>query len=602
MRQTGVIACALVVAGSIGIAQAEETVVPWHLSDDPGCRVCLDIVGVWQSVGLGSPDVQMGLIELRKDPNLANVLLRHPLLPQETVEVVDISVDESKFELRTDIIRVRDTVRRLDDDQPTRMGKWINDRRLNPDLGLCKDAYKDEVTGENNEALFKNIDGIKPECGEGDLPLSDSGHALKMYGLVKAWPRAAPDKVWPPAYRPNVNADGSKLMPLGVAPGITVKVAFWNDDDHQGLLRHLFSRPNLRVLNMSLAKKTTASQRRLLTRLEELAFFFDAFGPVGSDGSPRGVLAVVAAGNVTFPSPISILDYRKTREEELFTITSARLAKIEARLGEINVAFRELTAKPDVPLLVVGGVARNGNVPEYTYRSDRIDLYAPTGELDINKFRNAVVQLSDASQTEDASAAVECVSDAIDSFDPRSVADAVVASVGVPTTGWPSMCGSPHLAPAVRVTYGTSSATALVSGVAGLLFSIDPDLTARQVRDILIASANKNIVNGLPVLEPQGAVQIVVDRLVGRWTTDLIGNLTRNGDLSEPVHILRADGKIADYGRTIESKVTVLDGTSQKRVACGRWTRRDTFGESSGWEMNSTIDLSSLGEVNCLKE
>ena len=171
-----------------------------------------------------------------------------------------------------------------------------------------------------------------------------------------------------------------------------------------------------------------------------------------------------------------------------------------------------------------------------------------------------------------------CASDVVDDLALARETGATIARLGVVTAGWPSHCGSPALPSAVRLATGTSAATALVSGVAALMFSVDPSLDAREARDILRATARRRIVNGLPILDPEAALGEVVERMVRRWALD---TLARAQPEPAPRALQRLQSLVVRHhfgagGATLDTAAMAVlhDGAARRGLLmCARWSK-----------------------------
>ena len=123
-----------------------------------------------------------------------------------------------------------------------------------------------------------------------------------MLGLIKSWPRRSP-LAWPPSGSGPALLPESGPAPLGVAPAVTVRVAFWRADSPDDLLAYAFGRSRLRVMNLSYAGPDPLRRREFLDDLELQALLMSGLGARTGNGRERGgILVVAAAGNVTVRS------------------------------------------------------------------------------------------------------------------------------------------------------------------------------------------------------------------------------------------------------------------------------------------------------------
>ena len=568
-------------AALLAFAQAAahaEFQLPWHLAPrDDACATCLDIASVWKTVGLGDPTVEVAVVESARDLNLAEVAEHHLYLPRGGIDTVSVSLFDHYETTRFDAEMLEQL------EAPAGQSGSDIERELQ-DTGLLfeQEEFKRAAAEANKPGVI------------GRLGHSQDGHALHMLGLIKSWPRRS-RLAWPLSGSDAVELPEHGVAPLGVAPAVTVRVAFWRADSPDDLLAYALGQPRLRVMNLSYAGLDPIRRRGFLDDLELQALMLSGLGPRIGNGRERGgILLVAAAGNVTVRSRFAdaVVETQKVPEERAFTL---RASHADSPFGDSHFAmthgrFRELNPKPDVPLLVVGGVGPNGAVVEYGTRDDRIDLFAPTGDCDVSRLnrhrdsrppdsRYFECQLASAQFfSRGALSAPACASDVIDKETLGAGPGATMPRLGVVTAGWPSHCGSPELPGAVRVTTGTSAATALVSGVAALMFSADPTLAAREARDILRATARRRIVNGLPILDPAAAVRAVVERMVRRWALDTLARTKREPALRalERLESLVVRHHFGDGGATLATAaIAVLhDGTTRRGLLmCAQWSR-----------------------------
>ena len=557
-----------------GHAQVE---LPWHLGPrGDACATCLDIAPVWLTVGFGDPTVEVAVVESARDRNLAEVAEHHRYLPRGGIETVSVSLfgeyETTQFDADM-LASLADPAGQSDSDSG-----WPP-----PDAPLFKQDELKQIEAQANDPHIS-----------GRLNRSQDGHALHMLGLIKSWPRRSPLS-WPLSESDVDLPPASGLTPLGVAPAVTVRVAFWRADSPEDLLTYALGRSRLRVMNLSYAGLTPLGRREFLDDLELQSLLMSGLGSRTGSGRERGgILLVAAAGNVTVRSRFAdaVVERRKVREERAFTL---RASDADSSLADSHFAttpgrFRELNPKPDVPLLVVGGVGPDGAVVEYSTRDDRIDLFAPTGDCDVSRLTrhrdsdhpdSRYFQCERASlqfYPNDSFSPPACASDVVNDPALARETGATIARLGVVTVGWPSHCGSSALPSAVRLATGTSAATALVSGVAALMFSVDPSLTAREAREILRATARRRIVNGLPILDPEAALGAVVERMVRRWAFD---TLARTQSEPEPSALQRLESLVVRHGfgaggtaLSTAAMAVLHDGAARRGLLmCARWSK-----------------------------
>lgn len=553
-----------------GHAQFE---LPWHLGPrDDACATCLDIAPVWTTFGFGDPTVEVAVVESARDVNLAEVAEHHPYLPRGGIDAISVSLfdhyETTRFD--ADMLEVLAA-------HAGQSGSEIGPQPR--DLFEDKE-FKRAVAEANRPSIY------------GRLGRSQDGHALHMLGLIKSWPRGGP-LTWPLSVSNAALPVEAGPAPLGVAPAVTVRVAFWRADSPDDLLAYALGRSRLRVMNLSYAGVNPIGRREFLDDLELHALLMSGLGPRTGNGRERvGILLVAAAGNVTVRSRFAdaVVETQKVAEERAFTLRASDSGSpfVDGHFAPKHGRFRELNPKPDVPLLVVGGVGPNGAVVEYGTRDDRIDLFAPTGDCDVSRLsRQRDPPENDPRYFQCALASKEfskldarpaCASDLVDKATLTRETGATIARLGVVTAGWPSHCGSSVLPKSVRVATGTSAATALVSGVAALMFSVDPTLSAREARDILRATARRRIVNGLPILDPAAALETVVERMVRRWALDTLAR-TQHGRAPralERLESLVVQHYFDDGGAILstEAMAVLHDGAARRGLRmCARWSR-----------------------------
>jgi hypothetical protein len=190
---------------------------------------------------------------------------------------------------------------------------------------------------------------------------------------------------------------------------------------------------------------------------------------------------------------------------------------------------------PDVPVLVVGGITRSGALAAHTRIEPMIHLYAPGGidpsRLERSRAENAELQLGtvrtiQSCEMVQGDAAYEAIAtlDWAPTDDIRSAGflereETEWARAGIRAIFGPVGClAGSDVAAGIYFgrIIGNSVATSLVSATAAQMFSLDPQLSAAEARDILIETAQANRVSGLPVLDAYGALAVVRERLVVR--------------------------------------------------------------------------------------
>ena len=347
--------------------------LPWHLGPrDDACATCLDIEPVWLTFGLGDPTVEVAVVESARDVNLAEVAEHHLHLPRGGIDTDSVSLF-GEYEAT-----------RIDADMLAWLPAPAGQSRLRYRVAATGRAPVRTRTSSKKAAAQAN----KPEI-HGRLSRSQDGHALHMLGLIKSWPRRSP-LAWPPSGSGAALLPESGPAPLGVAPAVTVRVAFWRADSPDDLLAYAFGRSRLRVMNLSYAGPDPLRRREFLDDLELQALLMSGLGSRTGNGRERGgILVVAAAGNVTVRSRFAdaVVEIQKVPEERAFTLraSDADSSLADSHFATTHGRFRELNPKPDVPLLVVGGVGPDGAVVEYGTRDDRIDLFAPTGDCDVSR-------------------------------------------------------------------------------------------------------------------------------------------------------------------------------------------------------------------------
>ena len=353
----------------------------------------------------------------------------------------------------------------------------------------------------------------------------------------------------------------------GVAPGIHIILAkaTITPDDVPLLTDLVARRPEIRVINLSqgqgraddaIAVETARPHGVHYQKLNGLVMELSVAGLL--EARPRAAtrfLVVASAGNVAafetnIFEPREVLDVRIPPE-----------AIHHAPPTPVYVDLRPhyLLDLPylDLPLIVVGAVGADGTIASYGRIDHGIDLYAPAGIDWISQVHLAGPRKQGVGGSEWR----ECVCAALTrahlqfSVDPRTertCSDVDERQLGVPALdfhmnstreadtpiGLRSNCADRPNGLCTSIADGTSAAAALVSGVAALMFSLDPTRSGEEVAEILKSTARTDNPLKLPVVDPGKALQVVAKEIGSRVINGLRDPAQLSAQLGLPFYYL----------------------------------------------------------------
>lgn len=339
---------------------------------------------------------------------------------------------------------------------------------------------------------------------------------------------------------------GGQQLPgvSGVAPDVnlalhngSIEMDFVLGKEANELVEILPQRPDIRVINVSQESREAAEPHwAQYQRLRSFAMRVGARTPVSTRDLRSRVLVVAAAGNrsgthTTSYTVNTSLDYRIPSEA-----IHTRVATEEDALIDLSPNMPELI-KGAAPIVVVGAILYDRSFPTFGRLDPGIDLLAPSGatwspEL-ANDNRLKAVSPANwqdclcASIFQRQTGPVNLPAKSHDQCAPLAELRGLDRLLGVPVIDFHSesqflaapsddgrLCGKNPIGVCQSATAGTSGAAALVSGIAALMFSLDPTLSGEEVADILTTTAINNSRDGLPIVSPMAAMHSVQERMI----------------------------------------------------------------------------------------
>ena len=489
-----------------------ETRLPWHLTAD--CPTCLGIADAWERYGTGHHDITVLVAEQRIFSDTRAAASWHA------------GIAPRRFEL---LINRGDVP--LGD--PTPPYRSMLDSQRGQEEGL---RLLDSFTGKSGRGDLGPVRTRAEMCSfVGKVaPEGSHNHDLQMASLIGGQ-----------AY----------LGTSGIAPDTHIILTEAKIElDSVELLSDLVARrPEVRVVNLSqgqgrapddIAVESAHPHGLHYQKLSRLVMELSVAGMLGTHArSATRFLVVASAGNVpAFESnifePEEVLDLRIPPE-------AIHLAQPTPVYVDLRPHYIRDLPRLELPLLVVGAVGPKGTLPSYGRIDQGIDIYAPAGLDWLAQVRAAAPGDKSLGGAEWR----ECVCARLSQDNPNFAVDSVLDEtcsplkdesdwyqLGVPTLDFHSNsyadvaefaplrahCADPPSGLCGSLADGSSAAAAVVSGVASLMFALDPTLSGEEAAEIVKSTARTDNVLGLPVVNPGRALDAVVHRIGAR----LIGALS----------------------------------------------------------------------------
>ncbi|MEM9762496.1 MAG: S8 family serine peptidase [Pseudomonadota bacterium] len=535
----GAIACGFLPSISAG----DGLSLPWYLGDD--CDTCLGISETWDRFGRGSPDV--------------SVLVAEPRLYADTRAAIEwhAGLDPRRFEV---------VVSRFDQNfHPAE--EAADQRELKRQAEIESDDALDALAGVTDRPRPEPVKDGLAFCSFVAAP---NNHDLHMASLIGADPY---------------------LDTSGVAPRTRVLItqasiaydAVGKPVDGPRLVDLIQRRPDIRVVNISQgqgqhpdeARRVSANpHRRHYQMLDRLAMDLAMAGTIESRRAAASRLLIVAsAGNVpAFES--NVFEPQKVLNS-LIPPEAIHHGVQQLVYTDLRPHYLDDVPGLDLPLLVVGAIGPEGRLPSYARIDQGIDIYAPVGLdwaahlrnnvlgdqtlggadwqdctcLDIANSQNT--SLADATDDGSGTATFERLTGTCRPLDGPAgallglpVADfhAESAGRGRLLEGLRKTCADEPLGNCTARVGGTSAAAAIVSGVAALVFSVDPALSGEEVARIIRRSARTDNRLRLPVMNPGGALDQTARGIVERVLANMDDPARLAGHLGDPVLVAASNG------------------------------------------------------------
>ena len=470
-----------------------------------GKALCFDAPGLWRRYGHGAPEIEVAVVETWATHAMPQVLAQHPWLAHQEIPTF--------WHVQKD------------DDLPIVPGQILPspvaiETRQSHHAVFCAQRPSHPTC-----EVLTNRAG--PRAGAALAYLGWQGlanHELKMIGLIAGQDVASMRR--------------SGLSPLGAVSLHYVETTPSRAGLSQ-LARRLEKRPGSRVINFS----NQGPQDELLdlhyARIYRTALSLNAGLSDQTGDSPAGRLLIASSANTTGTRRVARalpLPSRFVPPEAVVTGASQKHQDVQA-----DARAAHLLHRPDVPLLVVGGISRNGQLFGEARIEPMIDLYAPGGmtEPQIFRARGARSATRRALESYDAIRALQGCKAVAAAAQGGSIAtldwgpndDIRSAKVSrraanaleevMPALGARDLGCDARIVQTEGVflsrSIGNSVSTALVSAVAAQMFALDPELSAGDAAKILRKTAQANRVHGLPVLAPDDALRTVLSRFVDRY-------------------------------------------------------------------------------------
>lgn len=483
-------------------AQKAITKLPWHLEDCAQTEACMNIAPVWERFSQGDPATTVLVLENKLHRDSRSAVYGHAGLAALNVEFVSVK-DDIAFAIPADgVDKIEKNVRRIEEVAKARFGKAARQLSADP---TARDGFCTFVS--SGMAVARN-------------------HDLHMAALIGGQPLPGVSGV-----APNVR--------LTLHNGSIGRDIETNRESNE-LARIIPHRPDIRVINVSQGDSDlTEPHWAHYQRLREFAMRVGARA-TSSPNDPRSrILVVAAAGNRprihSFSFKVNAsLDYRIPREA-IHTNRSVQSESVIDLSPHIPSPYAGVAA----PLLVVGAVQFDRDFPSFGRFDPGIDVLAPSGATWARESseENKAKSSTSADWRDCVCAFVR--QQQLGEFE-RNVSELQECKVlnhkrnldrllGIPVIDYHARSGTSGAetenqtlcrdepAGACRTAIsGTSGAAALVSGVAALMFSLDPSLTGEEAARLLKSSAINSSKDGLPVVNPMAAMHAVQGRMINR--------------------------------------------------------------------------------------
>jgi len=552
------VGCFLSLMGQGGHAEIGgfRPLADWPLGDCTqiidGSELCLNGPDLWHRFGHGAPEIETAVVETWETHAMAQILTLHPWLAHLEIPTFwHVQRDE-------DLTVVDGQI--LPDVTPL-------SERQSGHVAFCKEVPAHptcvgvNVSGQTAEALaYLGWEGR-------------ANHELKMIGLIGG-------------------QDVGSMRRSGVAPLGSVSLHYIETTSDVVGLRQMAARlnrrPGTRVVNFSNEGPDGEMLDLQYDRIYQTTLAMNAGQRDRTGANPTDRLLVASSANTTGTT----VKKRALPKPNRFVPPEAVVPRAVLETARPADARAAHVLRPKgITALVVGGIGPEGQLYGLARLEPMIDLYAPGGrtEAQIAQLRSGRSTLRRARQTHGA----------VQSLMSCQPVDSAVSGDGVATLDWGPrddirssvMMTKASLAqrfdlPALgdltlgcqetggilfAHATGNSVSTALVSGVAAQMFALDPQLSAREAREILIDTARHNRVNGVPVLAAHDALQTVLTRFVDRYVARSVVPRARGQRVPLRLRPAVRQGTLM-AGRTALSQASVMS----RSIAPG------AFGQS-GW-------------------
>lgn len=341
----------------------------------------------------------------------------------------------------------------------------------------------------------------------------------------------------------------------GVAPGTRVILTSATPDSNgtATLTALIARRPDVRVINLSQGQAPASDEVPLpdtrphgvqYQKLNRLVMELSIHGMLNSrQHTATRFVVVAAAGNVpAFESdtfePEDVLHY-------LIPPEAIHLDPPEPVYFDLRPHYLRDIPQVELPLLVVGAVGPDGRLPYYARVDQGIDIYAPAGRDWIAQVRTPKANtqsLGDRAWKQCVCAVVgkahedslvvdfpeldvcKSLDEPHDRFQlgiPALDFHADIIEQETTAVALHTLCAEAPQGLCTSLADGTSAATALVSGIAALMFALDPTQSGEEVARILKSTARTDSQLRLPVVHPRGALDAVARGIGARLLATL---------------------------------------------------------------------------------
>ena len=359
-------------------------------------------------------------------------------------------------------------------------------------------------------------------------------HDLQMVSLIGGQPYLGTSGV----------ARGTRVILTSATP----------DSDGTATLTALISRrPDVRVVNLSQGQAPALDEIPFpntrphgvhYQKLNRLVMELSVHGMLESrlHAATRFVV-VAAAGNVpAFESdtfePEDVLHY-------LIPLEAIHFDPPDPVYFDLRPHYLRDIPQVELPLLVVGAVGPDGRLPFYARVDQGIDIYAPAGRdwtAQVRTPKAKTHSLGGRAWEQCVCAVVgkahkqslvvgfpeldvcESLDEPHDRFQlgiPALDFHAEIFEEKTATVPLHALCAEAPQGLCTSLADGTSAATALVSGVAALMFALDPTQSGEEVARILKSTARTDSQLSLPVVHPKGALDAVARGIGARLLATL---------------------------------------------------------------------------------